>query len=66
MANAHEITIRDLRARFGDPDVFAAQCSCGWSGEQREGHAGHRSAVRDGALHVEGSRPARNPRPGAW
>jgi hypothetical protein len=49
----HAIQIRDLRLRFGDPDVFAAECSCGWRGEER--HAGNpeRAARRDGAEHLE-------------
>jgi len=34
-AAAHTIQIRDLRLRFGDLDAFAAECSCGWRGENR-------------------------------
>jgi hypothetical protein len=62
MTVAHEITIRDLRARYGDPDVFAAHCSCGWIGEQREGRYGEGAAKRDGALHVDSTWPSRSQR----
>lgn len=31
-AATHTIQIRDLRRRFGDPEAFAAECSCGWRG----------------------------------
>jgi hypothetical protein len=64
MAERHETTIRDLRLRFGAPEVFAAQCSCGWRGAERRGRAGERTALQDGRHHVdrENSKPSRPPR----
>jgi hypothetical protein len=53
MAVEHEIRIRDVRLRFDAPEVFAAQCSCGWRGEERRGRAGERTALQDGRRHVE-------------
>jgi hypothetical protein len=49
----HTILIRDLRLRFGDPEVYAAECSCGWRGEERTAVNAARVARRDGTLHVE-------------
>jgi hypothetical protein len=50
----HSIRIRDLRLRFGAPEVFAAQCSCGWMGEERRGGiTGEIRATWDGRRHVE-------------
>jgi hypothetical protein len=51
---AHEITIRDLRLRYGAPEVFAAQCSCGWLGEERRSPSGERTALHDGRHHIDG------------
>jgi hypothetical protein len=62
MAVEHSIRIRDLRLRYTAPEVYAAQCSCGWKGEERRGRIGERTAVLDGARHRERERPARNPR----
>jgi hypothetical protein len=33
----HEFRVRDRRARFGDPEVYAAECSCGWVSERTVG-----------------------------
>ena len=56
----HTIQIRDLRARFGDAETRAAQCSCGWRGSS---HTGDQSAARDarreGMVHVERQRAPR-------
>jgi anti-sigma B factor antagonist len=59
----HLIQIRDLRRRFGDPEVRAAECTCGWHGEQRTGQqTAAREARRDGAIHVDEQRFSRCPR----
>jgi anti-sigma B factor antagonist len=53
----HSITIRDLRARFGDPEAFRAECSCGWQGEmQDDARMAGRQARRDGVIHVDEER----------
>jgi hypothetical protein len=49
----HETRVRDRRLRFGDPDVYAAECSCGWLGPSRDGRYGDRDAGRDGFEHLE-------------
>lgn len=54
----HVFRIRDLRRVFGDPEAFAAHCSCGWIGEQRTGRLADRVARRDGVAHVDAHRPA--------
>ena len=54
----HSIQVRDLRLRFGDPEAYAAQCSCGWLGETR---AAERPARRDGTQHVDRERLAPTP-----
>jgi anti-anti-sigma factor len=54
----HSIQIKDLRERFGDPEVRAAQCSCGWSGETHTGRTAERVARRDGTRHVDEERLA--------
>jgi hypothetical protein len=60
----HTILIRDLRSRFGDPEVYVAECSCGWRGEERTTANPERTARRDGAQHVEGEQGVpRAPRP---
>ncbi len=52
-AGGHSIEIRDLRARYGNPDARAAQCSCGWRGDTHtEPHWAGRNARRDGAIHI--------------
>jgi len=54
--NEHVIHIRDLRLRFGDPEVRAAECSCGWTGESHTGRTAERSARRAATLHVDQER----------
>jgi anti-anti-sigma factor len=54
--NEHVIHIRDLRLRFGDPEIRAAECSCGWSGDSHTGRTAERSARREATLHVDGQR----------
>jgi len=54
--NEHVIHIRDLRLRFGDPEVRAAECSCGWTGESHTGRTAERSARREATLHVDSER----------
>jgi anti-anti-sigma factor len=54
--NEHVIHIRDLRLRFGDPEVRSAECSCGWSGEAHTGRTAERSARREATLHVDRER----------
>jgi hypothetical protein len=49
----HVVRVRDLRRRFGDDELFRAECSCGWSGEVHTGATGQRIARRDGLRHVE-------------
>jgi hypothetical protein len=63
MRAEHAIKIRDLRPTFGAPEVFAAHCSCGWTGEQHHGRTGNRSAVWDGRRHLDSQRPARSLNP---
>jgi anti-anti-sigma factor len=54
--NEHVIHIRDLRQRFGDPEVRSAECSCGWSGGAHTGRTAERSARREATLHVDQER----------
>jgi anti-anti-sigma factor len=54
--NEHVIHVRDLRLRFGDPELRAAECSCGWSGEAHSGRTAERSARREATLHVDSER----------
>jgi hypothetical protein len=54
----HEIKVRDMRLRYGAPEVFAAQCSCGWIGEERRGRSGERAALMDGSRHCESFHPS--------
>jgi anti-anti-sigma regulatory factor len=54
--NEHEIHVRDLRQRFGDPEVRSAQCSCGWTGGSHTGRTAERSARREATLHVDQER----------
>jgi hypothetical protein len=49
----HTIRIRDLRVRFGDPEVYAAECSCGWRGSDQSSSTAQRAARRDGAKHLD-------------
>lgn len=52
----HSIRIRDLRLRFGDAESCAAECSCGWRGDERRGPSGARQAHRDGQAHLDSDR----------
>jgi hypothetical protein len=56
-APMHKIVIRDLRARFGDPEAYAAHCSCGWASDTRTGRLADRVARRDGLAHIEAQLP---------
>jgi hypothetical protein len=62
MGIEHAIKVRDLRLRYGAPDVFAAQCSCGWVGEERRGQYAQGSAQLDGARHRGDQAPVRGHR----
>ena len=59
MAVEHAIKVRDLRLRYGAPDVFAAHCSCGWIGGERRGDYAQGDAQLDGARHRSAQVPAR-------
>jgi hypothetical protein len=65
----HSVRLRDLRARFGDPDSFAAECSCGWRGMEHTGGLARKHAKADGIEHEGGRavrprmRPGRAPKP---
>jgi anti-sigma B factor antagonist len=53
-AGDHSIRIRDLRLKFGDTESYAAECSCGWTGESRtRWQTAAREARRDGAMHID-------------
>jgi anti-anti-sigma regulatory factor len=54
--NEHVIHVRDLRQRFGDPEICCAECSCGWSGGSHTGRTAERSARREATLHVDAER----------
>jgi hypothetical protein len=56
--NEHVIHIRDLRQRFGDPEIRSAECSCGWTGDSHTGRTAERSARREATLHVDEERRA--------
>jgi hypothetical protein len=58
MSGGHTIKLRDLRRRFGEPEAYAAQCSCGWAGDARHGETAEREARRDGRRHEELERDA--------
>jgi hypothetical protein len=62
VAPGHEISVRDMRARFGDPDAYGAVCSCGWRGEARTGTFPERQAGLDGSHHLDEVRPERGAR----
>ena len=51
--DAHTIRLRDLRNRFGEPEKWVAECTCGWRGNAHEGLNSDRSARRDGMRHCE-------------
>jgi anti-anti-sigma factor len=57
----HATRVRDLRARFGDPEGFVAECSCGWRGEPRTGVLAMRAARNDAMDHADArvARPRR-------
>lgn len=63
--DGHAITVRVRRLRFGAPEVYAAQCTCGWRGEERLGRTADRIAKRDGAIHFDQSRVTQTSRSGA-
>ena len=52
-ATEHVVLVRDLRARFGDPESFAAECSCGWRGKPRSGENAERAARREARMHAD-------------
>jgi anti-anti-sigma factor len=53
LASTEHITrVRDLRARFGDPDRFSAECCCGWQGAARTGVLAMRTARNDASNHA--------------
>jgi len=54
----HVVRVRDLRARFGEPEAYAAECSCGWTGERRDSFTAAREARHDGRAHAESERPS--------
>jgi hypothetical protein len=56
MAVEHTIQVRDLRETFLAAELWAASCSCGWSGEERPGSSGQRSAKWDARRHVDEAR----------
>jgi hypothetical protein len=53
MAAEHAVTVRDLRVRFGAPEIYAAFCSCGWKGAERRADNALRAATRDGKRHQD-------------
>jgi anti-anti-sigma factor len=54
--NEHVINVRDLRQRFGDPEICSAECSCGWTGAAHTGRTAERSARREATLHIDQER----------
>lgn len=57
-AAQHVVRIKDRRASFGDPEIYAAECSCGWYDEEREGMSGRRTAKVQARQHIELERSA--------
>jgi hypothetical protein len=57
VAPTHETRLRDRRARFGDPEAFVAECTCGWTSELHTGRFADRLARRAGVMHSEGELP---------
>ena len=47
----------DVRERFGDAEVYAAECSCGWRSEPHSDINAERTARRDGTNHVSRHSP---------
>ncbi len=58
VCGGHVIKLRDLRRRFGEPEAYAAECSCGWTSGPRHGDTAERAARRDGRRHEESERDA--------
>jgi len=54
----HTMRVRDLRERFGDEEVYVAECSCGWTGTQHSDITAARTARREGLNHVNAQGPA--------
>jgi anti-anti-sigma factor len=54
--NEHVIHVRDLRERFGDPELCSPECSCGWVGGSHSGRTAERSARREATLHIDEAR----------
>jgi anti-anti-sigma factor len=50
----HVVRVRDLRTRYGDPDAFAGECSCGWRGEIHNGLLARKRAKADATAHTGG------------
>jgi hypothetical protein len=59
----HTIRLRDLRKRFGEPEAWVAECSCGWRGDAYDGLNSDRSARREGMRHCDDA-GLRDPAPG--
>jgi hypothetical protein len=57
LRSAHVIRVRDLRERFGDAEVYAAECSCGWRSEPHSDINAERTARRDGTNHISRHSP---------
>ena len=58
----HEASVRDIRRRFGDPEISIAECICGWVGDPCPGHGAESTALRAGLAHVASQRAPRTPR----
>jgi anti-anti-sigma regulatory factor len=54
--NEHVINVRDMRERFGDPELCSPECSCGWTGGSHSGRTAERSARREATLHIDEAR----------
>ena len=52
-ASKHVTQIRDLRVRFGDDERFAAECSCGWRGDQHTGERALRASRAEARAHAD-------------
>lgn len=50
---SHDTRVRDLRASYAEPEVYAAQCSCGWRGTQYDGPTARRRAGGDATEHAQ-------------
>ena len=58
VAHEHAIRLRDLRTRFGEPESWVAECTCGWHGQTHGGLHPDRAASRDGMRHCDDARSA--------